>query len=799
MSKAINKDYRQYIEVHKLSFAKENRQDFDDAREVFDNYIKSWNARKTSCYWWVSSENINGGDWARIWDIQEKQWMMWYKPQVGDQFRSNVKSPMTTGRIESTFQKLKKWDIKWVVRPTNSDDVGKAVVIQKLLDFEFQRDDMRESLMKWFHDTLIHGTGICRIYHTKEKRKYSFPKNKANDVSKDEIKTLKTGKTVWGDPKEVIKYEGLVIEPVPLFEFFPDPQAREIHSRTFNCRYVIRERIMGYDDFKQEYEDNPDFRNVEKVQPATAYNVYREYRFFRAPVDLTGDNVRVLEYENQLTDKYIITANDVVIYSAPLPYNHKELTYHKIDIINNPYQFYGLGFADLLRNLQGTEEIQINMMMDHIFRSINTKHLVEESVFGEMSETLARDDDWLIPIRTDGQPLSSKVFPMPVQPISFDAFRMLDTSKEMATMATQINPSQMNLQQASSTATATMISKEIVDTMLNCIMDNFALAMTKMGRQAVSIERQMETVAKVKKITGEDKKEEIKKIYKQIRLEGYQLTDKGKNQVEIKRVNDPYTFFEVKEEYLNTTSDLDYSISAESMQILSKGLEMQKAREMYAQLLPNAVDPGDPAKVAQHPLPLYDAVKLAQYYAQVNEVPEEVLLKPSKDKLEELQRAEEQTKLMLNTPPKAVAGVPGEAIEHQLYHSMVLDQITNQIDNLKIQMDEQMKSMPMQFDQMGMAMPPQPDQATQARLMQLMKWKQIVANHLEIDKLPIEMEIDAGLMKAKQGNQPQQSPNPQIPMPVGARTPVPNPNNVPMSQPISNSDIMPGINGTPAQ
>ena len=197
---------------------------------------------------------------------------------------------------------------------------------------------------------------------------------------------------------------------------------------------------------------------------------------------------------------------------------------------------------------------------------------------------------------------------------------------------------------------------------------------------------QFYSVPRVKKITGKDGKEKLQKEYRKIRLQNKRIVTEGA-EIKIEESDADYEFFEVKGEYLNLKGDLDIRLTAESRKIPSKALDAQLAQQALAQLMPFAVNPNDPEGVKQNPLPLFNAVKIARWYAETNDLPEDVLLeknvKPETQVLEALMQNVE-----LNKGNK-VAPQPGEIPEHIDVHDQQLAYWENEMANLTDQMAQQ--------------------------------------------------------------------------------------------------------------
>jgi len=762
MAKDTNKNdniYKKWKNKHKFSTTKDNKKQFNTVKKVRDDYEAAKMARSSSCYWTTGSDG-DGGSWNDRWDLQEKLWLMWYKPSDADDYRSNVKLPETTGRIESTMHKLKNFTPVFNALPSDDEDVDKAKVASIIMNYVLNAAEVKGDVMTWAKNALIHGSGISRWVYMKKEGDYSFPLTDPKKMTDKQKKEVKEGKVIYGKKEHKTKYEGFALMPIPIQEFYVDPDAVTLHGKVKEARYVVWRRIMHIESFKAEFKHNKSCINVDKVKGASSYKSTTDsYEFFKPPQDIAGgDMVEVLEYENLIDDEYIIVANDLQIRNTPLPYFHKEFTFHKTDTISHPNQFYGIGIPDFLENIQAAAEVTFNMMIDKMWRSLNKKYLIESSVYGEFTEGYTRTDSQFIPVSSnDGSSLSSKVQPLSDDQFGFESFNLLGLFGNYATMATQIDPAQMNLQQADRTATATAASRELIEAMLNAIIYNMGLALTAMGKQTWSMIKQKWALPKIKKIVKDGKSVE-KKVPRKIRLDGLKVIyDDGKYNVE-KDTGD-YSFLEINESLLNSAEEYDIVIAPDSLKVFSRAQEVQKMQEAYAQMMPNAVDTSNPEKVAQHPLPLYDGGKLAKKFVKTLELSDELLLDKSEDTEEEIALAKQHVELIMQG--KEVAGVPGKSEAHRLVEARVLTAINAQVKNLRQEVEN---ANVVQIDQMTGQQVTMNNPQLEQSLEKMESIQKALVDHLSTENMPRYKETSIAIGQSDAMSQPKTQ---GVPMPNG--------------------------------
>lgn len=776
-------NYSAWVTASKLPKNKSTRAKYKASKLVREELSKAKDARRTSCFFSTNagdssnSSNSSGGDWQLKWDKWMKAWLGWYQPSSADDFKSNIKLPETTGRIESLMHKIRRVNFGWLAEPNSPEDENVARIAAPILDYIFYDSKLSQSTATWAKEALIYGSGFARLVYIKDIRELRFPKT--SDISQDEAKDVEKGKVVFKPKEKVTKFEGFQLIPIPIEEVYVNPGARKMHGHSYAASKFMWERIVDFDEFKAMFSNDPMASDVDKVKPASQYGKEDE-PFFKKPESIGKDGVLLVDYEDPYNDRYIVIANGIVIKDQPLPYRHKEGTFHKIDCIENPNQFYGIGIPAFLENIQAAAEITLNLMIDKMYRSMNVRYAIDGSIYGEFANMYQRPENALIPISTmDGTPMQSKIMPLQTETVDFDGYRILDKLQQYASMATQVDLSQMNLQNPDRTATATSLSRELVDIMVASILDNMANTFVDVGRQMWTIVQEKWSVPKIVEVIGEDGQEKIKKeVYKNIKLKGMEVEMAEDGTVSLNKTDQKYSFFEVSEGLLKTENNLDIRIAPDTIEVMSKTLRRQKTMELYAQMMPNAVDPTDKEKLKMHPLPLYDARVLAKRL--VNDGlggDDDVLLSADFDNTTEVAEAQQNVAAIFQG--EIVNGVPGRSDAYIEYITYVLRNLNQEQENLAKEMSELEEVIPPTIDPMtGQEFPGQLPQGIIDLFENRREIQVNLASHLEQSRLPAyASDIDA-LM--------------------GAQPPQPEPQqaNIPMPQQMSQADILPNFGGS---
>jgi len=709
-------------------------------KQVRDAYDASLKSLQNNCYWGETSGESS--DWFERWDYQEKVAIGWSETPSADDFQSNVKSPMSSGRVESTMHKLRKLNIQFIVRPDDAKDPKdkrKARVVQELLNNLFQRKEFKARLTEWFEDSLVHGSSFMHIQYLTKSRDVKMPVLDPEGLSAEDKDKLKAGDRVY--KKETIyDYDDISLEPTKIQEVYIDPSARRVHGTSYEAQTFIRRMLPSMAQFKATFENDPDAKNVNKVRPVSSY-VGQETEFFDPPHDIDDDDyVEVLYYYNKAKDKYKVVANDVLIKDMPLPYMHKQIPFAKIDNYSVLHQLIGMGIPDRLKNIQSEEEVLKNMVYDRLHITSNPIIKVKKKVYGEFSKAYQTAEPGLmVPVENQDDAM-----PLEYQSMNFDMFRGIDALDRDAVLATQIDPIQMGVNQKYVSATTSMLTKEQMDGYIAALIDNWTEALNMVAKQCVSLMSQFYTVPRVE-AAGKTARN------KHVRLLDIEINP---DTLEVMEKRGSYSYLEIKPDFFNINGDWDIEISPESVEVQSRAIEMQKSQAAIAQLAPFMVDPGNPQSMAMNPTPWVNGPKMLEYYTETNAIPNEVLAVDVEDEDIAMERAELQSKIILEA--ERLPGIPGEGEAHKRVHLGQLRVLNSKISKMQKRFDELPEEM------MPMIMDKTPEGIKFGNTLEI---AQLLAEHLQQDDMPKVAEVQV----ASQNGQPEppQQQQPSVPMPPG--------------------------------
>lgn len=777
------------------------KDEFEAVWTVLEYIQNSKSNLEHSCYHYAFQEDANfgvstGGSWYDRWDLHDKMSIMWYRTTDSDDFISNIKSPMARGRINTFVNWVKKLNLEFTAKPNNKEDVNPAFVAEKITNYWMHNSNAKTALNDAWEEACKYGSAFLKLSYVKETKSYRFKKTK--QLNDEDRKKIKEGeKVIYTEPQEKVIIDDAVLEHVPIREAYPDAQSRNHHGDSYRAERFARKRVVSLDYARSLYANHPEVKNLDKVKGGADYRDDEDY-FFEPPRDYgRQDLVELMEFEDQENDRYVVLANDICILDTPLPHDHKEISYHKIDFIKVPGQYFSIGICDLLENIQGSYEIALNMVADYVYKTYNYRLMVSAANGDELIESLARTDNMIIPVDdSDGVPIGNKVFPLSVSPIGFDIFQFLQLLETNATLATNIDPAQMALLAGSKTATSDILNKELLMTLIGSVIDtNVTAGLRQIGRQLWALQRQFYPIKKVKTIVGDEGKEETKLVNRTFRFDGIEIElNEDAGVLEEKEIgDDAYSFFELKDDYLNTRDEVDIQVRPESAEVQSQAMEEQKTKEEFAQLIPFAIDPNNPDQAMMHPMPMIDATKLFKEYFKINKLPEDLLINKAQDNKQALESAEAH--VMAIFEGKQVSPKPGQSSEHLEYEYAVLESLIYKANEISEQLNQQMEE---DFDnelqrimntavqdpttgvfidvdtgQPVQPIQPEPDPEKLEQLESIEEKIEALEQHIMVEAMPGSMRNSriAMMQGAGGGEAPNEGQAPPVPMPEASGAP----------------------------
>lgn len=592
----------------------------DQLKEAVDAY-------ETGCFW-------DDGPWRDRWEIQRKFAYYYYDDiSQAEGYRANVKSPEIVGRVQSTLQKMNKFNLQFVVRPKNERAKFAADINQILLNQLFASRQFSYRLRDAYQDAVTNGTAILGVDWVTRKREVEMLKSNPDQMSEEELEKYKKDGTIPRTKVTLVEDDGIRLTNHRLENVLFEPAAQSVNTGESRAGYAFVTQILSEKRFKSLYKGKM-YKDVNKVKPnridmTEEGDTRGRDTFLAEPTDYNNEYIEVVKMYDYDEDKYMIRANGVFIYEGPLPYNDKQIPLATLRSYKAPYQLYGIGLPDLLIPVVTQIELISNAVYDYIMYTTNPMYLVQKQDYGDVTKALELSDGApgsALPVSDVNRGLAIVKFPS----LSVDVFQALGILQKDAIIASQQDPTQLGVIQKNATATANILNKEITEAYVMAMVENFKEDLESVAKMVVSRMHQFMTEKNVNKlVNGESKQEEMENELQSV--ENYQMPieDKGlkidwdERQVIIWDEPGEVSFVPVKEDIYQYEdedgnlvevglNDFDIELSVESVQVISRALEKQEAAEELAQLTPFMVDTTDPAKVAQHPMPLVDAVSLME-------------------------------------------------------------------------------------------------------------------------------------------------------------------------------------------
>lgn len=173
------------------------------------------------------------------------------------------------------------------------------------------------------------------------------------------------------------------VRNVPIWDFFFDPSSTSIDD----CRYVIERQWMDYSEIVQLEETlGVDFKSMEELKrdarSGSSAGDSSNPHLDSIARSATGDNnkrgIEVLHYWTN--DRYVVVANQkFTLCSMENPYDHGKKPYSKWVDIPLPNEFYGMGEAEAVEDLQEELNVTRNQRIDNVSLIINKMFKVRRS------------------------------------------------------------------------------------------------------------------------------------------------------------------------------------------------------------------------------------------------------------------------------------------------------------------------------------------------------------------------------------------------------------------------------------
>jgi len=515
------------------------------------------------------------------------------------------------------------------------------------------------------------GTVVFYNTYLVKKQTVKVHEKKPDQMTDDEKEEMKTHRKPVLREEKKLMYNDLAMIPVRLEEFFIDDNARVFkgsHNEAIDCGW---ETYMTRSQIENEFGDSDDpfilKGNLKKIKDHG--DASEDTSFFQPPKGLKANQFVVARYWNKYIDEYIIIIDDIIIRDGPNNSPDKELPFEVkacFPFLDNPY---GISFPAILEGLQSEDETLRNMYLDQIKLIVRPPMKISQRLYGDIVDLYDRvEPGMMLPVMDEGD-ISWMQRSQPVH----EAERMRASIRDDSVIATGIDPRRQGLSQPNATATDALLNKEATQKIMKRILKRYLKFLGGCWGQLYHYLSLDYSIEDIRGMTDVEEGSTTEKIMRKIRVHNKKFSINGDEELESNEIKG-YSSLELKQDYFEFEGKPSIYISAMDALETSKGLEMRKWEQTLQDFLPLAGDPTQtPAGEPQMPV---DINVLLRGYQTSHTLPEELITSDSVNLDAVIKKAIEQNQEMQQG--KYVAGIPGEAIAHQLAHQVEL-QTVNQM------------------------------------------------------------------------------------------------------------------------
>lgn len=698
------------------------------------------------------------GSWFDYLDRCDKQWAM-IKLVDGDSV--DLRSPIAFAPIEAAMADFQKGDILALLEPTEDEsDTDKVKLISYAHDHLYYKKSsyIKRADKETFHDCLKYGWSWRYdgwFNKTQEVEIVQSSKQMLREAGEDKKKIKKleerldSGKPITKTETKV-EHDDIGHVRVSPWEFYPDPDARYLRNLVYEMSDCIWRQTPSVENCLAEFENNTDpfviKANVEKIVSAkSAHDSYdkSDKPFFAPPEDIEQDSqVVLLRYYNKRTDKYIVLVNDIVIRDGPLPYNHKQLPFvmHRLIIWEN--QLFGVGLCAVVYGLQSEDEELRSLMVEQLKINI-APPMIYNKKYGEDLDAWERyEAGQKIPIA--GPVDSTIVSWMPTSSPRFDYFQMQGDLRQQTTLVTGIDPLSSASPRPDEAVRTHMMSMESTQRIIAKHIDNWAEGREEAVWMDIRLMQQFYPMSYVEELDNKGKKTIKYKIVK-TRGGGIEVSGEGES-LSIKKTDRKYSFFEMKDEYLDLAGDVDIKLNLDQIQAPSATMMMQNSRAMLETFVKVFASP----QIMEAP----GVSALMRWVGETHKAPSDVLesLQDSSSP-DDVELAKQQNELIAKGTH--VAGKPGESnihiSEHILLQGDLMTEIRNLDDKVKKRSTKELPTTPEEMRKVADELEDETNYRT--RLEDALKR---LTDHIQDDRIPKYAAAQAMSAKVAEVMQPPQ-------------------------------------------
>lgn len=303
-------------------------------------------------------------------EAQFRKYYRMYRSKLTDEekreYGSNLFIPYTFQNIETIVPKIvlaQLYQRPYVqVLPLGVQDdkarAEKAEAMNDLLDYQFHNKiNFVDFVTKAVKNAATYGTAIT---------KHTWDYEVRNVIKREPRKVLgmKTGNYDEVTAEEVVKNHP-ALQIVPLLDFFPDSTSDSLEK----ARYCIHRYYKDINDLREAADKYDAYKNLDQLdgdyEDSTASSMLSE-------VGLSADKkgIEVLEYWTN-SWRVRVANRSVVISVDRNPYYHQKMPFAKWDDTPVAGEFYSIGLAEAISDLQAELNTTRNQRIDNVSFTLN--------------------------------------------------------------------------------------------------------------------------------------------------------------------------------------------------------------------------------------------------------------------------------------------------------------------------------------------------------------------------------------------------------------------------------------------
>jgi hypothetical protein len=694
--------------------------------DVYDRFVKMKEWRQTSCPWKVegtagvytepdretptqyeTEKSSTAGDWEWRWKMDRDLAMMKSGHNKYDSDLPPVSVPLVWSSKQTIINQYQDSNISIIIEPkAGSSKVDAKIAEAYLQDLEenFGVKNIKQNLL--FPEAVVCGTAISYNGYVTKKRTVKMIKTADQlieeyglNVSKDSeeytqiIEKLKKNPELTTEEKEIVDYDNPVCEFVPLEEMYVDPGAWDFNSVTRDARDCIWRQYVPIQQVLSDYQNADDPFIIQNNLTADLITSSGGVTQFYADNTLNDelsdllniqgfeDKVCLIKYYNKYQDQYIVIANDIVIRSGPLPYNHKKLPFSKYIFLPLPRNFYGVGLGTLLDTTQRASEM-FESLESYLTELNNNQPLVAkgQKVYEELEQIMGSSKYLKAGTVIQGD-IGDEVMPIVAKLQNFDFDKIQARLKENAIQTTFINPTLATNPRADLAVRSAQMGQESGLLAIRSYIQNFEQGYVDCASQILSIAKQFEPARytyfedSIENIMiGTQTKNQIKKLkLANISFKDDEMSDSSMQE------DANGTEIDLTQDMLEKFEDTNIKVRVESTQLASRQLQAQQMTDLLTSVV----------AVRSNPAVKEDKITNAvlKLILDKSNMPPQVLSLMQNDE------NEESTKLAMLQNDQMLKGISvtsiaGEDEKHKQIHSDLIVDLINQVREVDKQIEQ---------------------------------------------------------------------------------------------------------------